>query len=275
MAPGGGGLGPGGLWEDGASNPNPSPAPSPRALPTPTAPSRQTPDARPSVPLAPPKKTLPRPATSRRRPTRASASTSSCLWWASPAPASRSSSTRCWSARRRARARSASRRAGWVGRAAAGARHMGGAVLRAQRALLHAARELAPWLAPPGPAASAPHPAPRGAAARRALTPTLYSLPPKTPPSLPPPPPPPRQVRVLRGEVRGIALTCIDTPGLHASSDAALANRAALRAAARAYKKHKPDFVLYVDRWGGGGDWGGHLRHGCFLMLHPGGGGCW
>lgn len=65
-------------------------------------------------------------------------------------------------------------------------------------------------------------------------------------------PPTPRtrchQVRVLRGDVRGISLTCIDTPGLHASSDAALANKGLLRSIARAYKKHKPDFVLYVDR---------------------------
>jgi hypothetical protein len=43
-------------------------------------------------------------------------------------------------------------------------------------------------------------------------------------------------------------LTVIDTPGLHASADAALSNRGTLRAAARAYKRHKPDFVLYVDR---------------------------
>ncbi|KAI8472281.1 MAG: hypothetical protein J3K34DRAFT_519900 [Monoraphidium minutum] len=57
-----------------------------------------------------------------------------------------------------------------------------------------------------------------------------------------------KSVRVLRGDVRGIGLTIIDTPGLHASSDAALANRGALRAAARAYKRHKPDFVIYVDR---------------------------
>lgn len=59
-------------------------------------------------------------------------------------------------------------------------------------------------------------------------------------------------MRTLRGEADGIGLTIIDTPGLHASSDAALANRGALRAAARAYKRQKPDFVIYVDRWGAG-----------------------
>jgi len=56
------------------------------------------------------------------------------------------------------------------------------------------------------------------------------------------------QIRVVKGEVRGIAVTAIDTPGLHAASDSALANRGTLRAVARAYKKHKPDFVIYVDR---------------------------
>jgi hypothetical protein len=53
---------------------------------------------------------------------------------------------------------------------------------------------------------------------------------------------------VVKGDVRGIGLTIIDTPGLHASSDMALSNRGILRSIGRAYKKHKPDFVIYVDR---------------------------
>lgn len=73
------------------------------------------------------------------------------------------------------------------------------------------------------------------------------------------------QIRVLRGDVRGISLTCIDTPGLHAASDAALANRGLLRSVARAYKKHKPDFVIYVDRWAA------HAYIGCSCSMLPAG----
>ncbi|KIY94001.1 Translocase of chloroplast 90 [Monoraphidium neglectum] len=57
-----------------------------------------------------------------------------------------------------------------------------------------------------------------------------------------------KKIRVVKGDVRGIGLTIIDTPGLHASSDMALSNRGILRSIGRAYKKHKPDFVIYVDR---------------------------
>lgn len=57
-----------------------------------------------------------------------------------------------------------------------------------------------------------------------------------------------RGVRVLRGSASGVELAVIDTPGLHAASDSALSNRGTLRSIARAYKRHKPDFVLYVDR---------------------------
>jgi hypothetical protein len=190
----------------------------------PTPPQRG-PQQPPRNPLAPP----PRRSTSRSRPTRGWASASRCSSSASPAPASRSSSTRCWSAPRRARARSARARAGWVpsprgagaggGRAAAvrGATPVGARRRRQQRA------------------------------GRARLHAKLKTAATKTPSPAPPLPP---KVRVLRGDVRGIGLTCIDTPGLHASSDSALANRGVLRAVARAYKKHKPDFVLYVDRWG-------------------------
>jgi hypothetical protein len=47
-----------------------------------------------------------------------------------------------------------------------------------------------------------------------------------------------------------VSVTAIDTPGLHASSDAQSANRSILKAIKRAYKARKPHFVLYVDRCG-------------------------
>jgi hypothetical protein len=45
-----------------------------------------------------------------------------------------------------------------------------------------------------------------------------------------------------------VSVTAIDTPGLHASSDAQSANRSILKGIKRAYKARKPHFVLYVDR---------------------------
>jgi hypothetical protein len=58
----------------------------------------------------------------------------------------------------------------------------------------------------------------------------------------------------------GMAVTAIDTPGLHASADAQSANRSLLRGIKAAWKKHKPNFLIYVDRWvflGGGSGGGG------------------
>lgn len=49
----------------------------------------------------------------------------------------------------------------------------------------------------------------------------------------------------------GMAVTAIDTPGLHASADAQSANRSLLKAIKGAWKKHKPNFLVYVDRWVG------------------------
>lgn len=60
-----------------------------------------------------------------------------------------------------------------------------------------------------------------------------------------------RRVRVVRGDHNGIPLTFIDTPGLHASASRTADNRAILRAVRAAYRWHKPDYVFYVDRWGG------------------------
>ncbi|WIA36062.1 hypothetical protein OEZ86_007418 [Tetradesmus obliquus] len=57
-----------------------------------------------------------------------------------------------------------------------------------------------------------------------------------------------RRVRVVKGNVAGVSLTAIDTPGLLASSDAQSANRSTLKAIKRAYQSRKPHFVLYVDR---------------------------
>jgi hypothetical protein len=47
-----------------------------------------------------------------------------------------------------------------------------------------------------------------------------------------------------------MAVTAIDTPGLHASADAQSANRSLLKGIKAAWKKHKPNFLIYVDRWG-------------------------
>lgn len=45
-----------------------------------------------------------------------------------------------------------------------------------------------------------------------------------------------------------MAVTAIDTPGLHASADAQSANRSLLKGIKAAWKKHKPNFLVYVDR---------------------------
>jgi hypothetical protein len=50
-------------------------------------------------------------------------------------------------------------------------------------------------------------------------------------------------------DAAGMAITAIDTPGLHASADAQSANRSLLRGIKAAWKKHKPNFLIYVDRW--------------------------
>jgi hypothetical protein len=74
--------------------------------------------------------------------------------------------------------------------------------------------------------------------------------------------------------VAGMAVTAIDTPGLHASADAQSANRSLLKSIKAAWKKHKPNFLIYVDRcvWvyasggvaggeGGGGVWVSGAKH--------------
>jgi AIG1 family len=55
-------------------------------------------------------------------------------------------------------------------------------------------------------------------------------------------------VQVLRGEVSGIPITFIDTPGLQAGPGAMAANLKKLHACKRAWNKHKPHAVLYLDR---------------------------
>lgn len=57
-----------------------------------------------------------------------------------------------------------------------------------------------------------------------------------------------KKVEVVTGSVMGIQLTMIDTPGMHASAAGFKANIAVLRAIKAAYKQHKPDLVIYVDR---------------------------
>lgn len=55
-------------------------------------------------------------------------------------------------------------------------------------------------------------------------------------------------VQVLRGEVAGISVTFIDTPGLEAGPSAMATNLKKLHAAKRAWNKYKPHAVLYLDR---------------------------
>lgn len=55
-------------------------------------------------------------------------------------------------------------------------------------------------------------------------------------------------MELIRGEMAGIPLTFIDTPGLEPSGGAIGANLRKLHAAKRAFNKHKPQAVLYVDR---------------------------
>jgi hypothetical protein len=54
--------------------------------------------------------------------------------------------------------------------------------------------------------------------------------------------------RLLLMRLAGMAVTAIDTPGLHASADAQSANRSLLKSIKAAWKKHKPNFLIYVDR---------------------------
>lgn len=55
-------------------------------------------------------------------------------------------------------------------------------------------------------------------------------------------------VQILRGEVSGIGVTFIDTPGLHPGPSAMGENLKILHAAKRAFQRYKPHAVLYVDR---------------------------
>ncbi len=55
-------------------------------------------------------------------------------------------------------------------------------------------------------------------------------------------------VQVLRGEVNGIGVTFIDTPGLNPGPSSQSSNLRILHAAKKAFNKHKPHAVLYMDR---------------------------
>jgi hypothetical protein len=57
-----------------------------------------------------------------------------------------------------------------------------------------------------------------------------------------------KRVEVSQGQVLGVTLTLIDTPGLTASAAGAAANAAVLRKLRKAFQQHEPDLVLYVDR---------------------------
>jgi hypothetical protein len=55
-------------------------------------------------------------------------------------------------------------------------------------------------------------------------------------------------VQVLRGQVSGIGVTFIDTPGLQPGPSSQSSNLKILHAAKKAFNKHKPHAVLYMDR---------------------------
>ncbi|KAI8469532.1 MAG: hypothetical protein J3K34DRAFT_279073 [Monoraphidium minutum] len=57
------------------------------------------------------------------------------------------------------------------------------------------------------------------------------------------------KVQVLEGRVQGVTLTMIDTPGLHPAGPEHRPNAAALKAVAGAFRQHRPDLVVYVDRF--------------------------
>jgi hypothetical protein len=55
-------------------------------------------------------------------------------------------------------------------------------------------------------------------------------------------------VQILRGQVSGIGVTFIDTPGLNPGPSCQADNLKILHAAKKAFNKHKPHAVLYMDR---------------------------
>ena len=59
---------------------------------------------------------------------------------------------------------------------------------------------------------------------------------------------PTESVQILRGEVSGIPVTFIDTPGLQVGPSALADNLRKLHAAKRAWNRHRPHAVLWMDR---------------------------
>jgi hypothetical protein len=55
-------------------------------------------------------------------------------------------------------------------------------------------------------------------------------------------------VQVLRGEISGIPVTFIDTPGLQPGPSALASNLGKLQAAKRAWNRHRPHAVMWLDR---------------------------
>jgi hypothetical protein len=55
-------------------------------------------------------------------------------------------------------------------------------------------------------------------------------------------------VQILRGEISGIGVKFIDTPGLQSGPSSLAENLKILHAAKRAFNRHKPDAILYMDR---------------------------
>jgi hypothetical protein len=58
----------------------------------------------------------------------------------------------------------------------------------------------------------------------------------------------PLKVQVYEGAINGIRMRFIDTPGLQAAASAVGYNSRVLGQIRKAYKKYKPDNVLYFDR---------------------------
>lgn len=52
----------------------------------------------------------------------------------------------------------------------------------------------------------------------------------------------------MSGMMHGIDMQMIDTPGLSASASGTATNAAVLLQIRKAFKRHKPDLVVYVDR---------------------------
>ena len=56
------------------------------------------------------------------------------------------------------------------------------------------------------------------------------------------------QVTAVEGDIHGLKLRLVDTPGLEAAAGSARYNTWALKQIDKARRKYKPDLVLYCER---------------------------